>query len=513
MVTFLGVLIGLLCSIAFLALFKFFHKFWWVPMRITHVMSSQGIRGPPYSFIYGNAKEISNMIKKSTSSPIDMSHYIFPRIQPHLDSWLHIHGKNILYWQGPQAELVVTEPELLKEIMSVREISMGKQDAIPLLIKIFGGGLVFSQGDKWAKQRKLATHAFNGERLKNIVPAMVESVNLMLKRWQDDGNKEKDVHQEFRQMTSEVISRIVFGSSYEEGKQIFKKQEAVVPLAAKQLSKTRFPGFGMIFKDKVDLETDKLLVDIGDTIMKIIKSRENIKASGNEDKSTNDYLGILLNAYHEVDDNNYKLSIQDVIDECRTFYVAGHGTISLLLSWTTLVLGVHTEWQEKAREEVQEVFGNRNPSSEGIARLKKMSMIINETLRLYPPSISANRKVLKETRVGDLVLPANLNLQIPTLALHQDPGIWGEDAHLFKPERFSEGIANVVNNNPGAFLPFGYGPRICVGSNFAINEAKITLSMILQRYRFTVSPNYVHAPVQLITLRPKYGVQIMFHPL
>ncbi|XP_076914780.1 cytochrome P450 CYP749A22-like [Bidens hawaiensis] len=510
MVTFLGVLLVLLCSILILALFKFFHKFWWVPMRITHVMSSQGIQGPPYNFIYGNTKVISNMIKKSTSSPMDMSHHIFPRVEPHLDSWLHIYGNNILYWQGPQAELVVTEAELLKKIMSIRGISMGRQDMGPISNKIFGGGLVFSQGDKWAKQRKLATHAFNGERLKNIVPAMVESVDMMLKRWKDVGTKEKDVYEEFRTMTSEVISRIVFGSSYEEGKKIFQKQGALIPLAAKQLSKTRILGFKMIFKDKEDLEIDKLLADIRDTIKKMIRIRESMIVSGAE--SMNDYLGILLNSYHDVDEN-YKLSIQDIIDECRTFYIAGHGTISLLLSWATLLLGIHTEWQEKAREEVQEVFGNQSPSLEGIARLKRMGMIINETLRLYPPTLSTIRKVLKETHVGDLVLPASINIHIPALALHQDPRIWGEDAHLFKPERFAEGIANSVNKNPGAFLPFGYGPRNCVGSNFAINEAKIALTMILQRYRFTLSQNYVHAPVQLVTLRPMYGVQILFQHL
>ncbi|KAJ0537884.1 putative 11-oxo-beta-amyrin 30-oxidase [Helianthus annuus] len=268
----------------------------------------------------------------------------------------------------------------------------------------------------------------------------------------------------------------------------------------------------MIFKDKEDLETDKLLAGIQDIITKIIRNRDYTIVSEDEDNSTTDYLGILLNARHDANDN-YKFAIQDIIDECRTFYIAGHGTISLLLTWATLLLGIHTEWQEKARKEVQQVFGNHNPSSEGIARLKKMSMIINETLRLYPPAISTGRKVYKETRVGDLVLPPNLNLQIPFLPLHQDREIWGEDAHLFKPERFSEGVANAVNSNPGAFLPFGYGPRICVGNNFGINEAKITLLMILQRYRFTLSPNYVHAPLHYISLRPKSGVQIIFQAL
>ncbi|KAK1416214.1 hypothetical protein QVD17_32003 [Tagetes erecta] len=512
MVTLLGVFIVLLCSKLLLALFKFFYKFWWVPTRIKYVMNSQGIRGPRYSFIYGNNKEISNMITESTSFPMDISHYTFPRVQPHIDSWLRIYGKNILYWQGPQAELVVTEPKLLREIMNVREISMGKVEVWPIYNKMLGGGLVFSQGDKWAKQRKLATHAFNGERLKNIVPATIESVEVMLKRWNDVGTKEKEVYKEFKTMTSEVISRIVFGSSYEQGKQIFEMQGALSLLAAKNMSQTRLPGFGMIFKDKDDLETEKLLASIRDLIMQMISEREKKMISGDEENSGIDYLGILLKARHDIDDN-YKLSIQDVIDECRTFYIAGHGTISLLLTWVTLLLAIHTEWQEKARKEVQEVFGSQNPSSEGLARLKKMGMIINETLRLYPPGICVTRKVLKETRVGNLVLPPNLSIQIPTLALHHDIEIWGEDAHLFKPQRFSEGVANIVNNNPGAFIPFGYGPRICVGANYAINEAKITLAMILQRYRFSLSPNYVHAPVQCITFRPNFGVQIMFQAL
>ncbi|KAD2804337.1 hypothetical protein R6Q59_030139 [Mikania micrantha] len=510
MVSFLGVLIGLICPIVLL--FKFFHKFWWVPSRVKYVMSSQGIQGPPYDFIYGNTKEIYTMIKRSTGSAMDISHSMFPRIQPHIDLWLRLYGKNVVYWKGPQPELVVTEPELLKEIMSVREISMGKQDMGPTLTKIFGGGLVFSQGDKWAKQRKLATHVFNGERLKNIVPALIESVDMMLKRWKDEGTEEKEVYQEFRMMTSEVISRIVFGSSYEEGKQIFQKLGELSQSAAKSLYKTRLPGFGKILNIKEDLETNKLVADIRDIIMKMIRNREKMMNSEDEDGSMTGYLGILLKAHHD-NDESYKLSIQDVIDECKTFYIAGHGTTSLLLSWVTLLLGIHTEWQEKAREEVQEVFGNQSPSSEGLSRLKIMGMIINETLRLYPPAISITRKVFKETRVGNLVLPPNLNIQIPSLALHQDPRIWGEDAHLFKPERFSEGVANAVNNNPGAFLPFGYGPRNCVGSNFAINEAKITLSMILKRYRFTISPNYVHEPVQHLTLRPKSGVQIMFQAL
>ena len=142
-----------------------------------------------------------------------------------------------------------------------------------------------------------------------------------------------------------------------------------------------------------------------------------------------------------------------------------------------------------------------------------MSMIINETLRLYTPTLSVLRIVEREARLGKLILPANLSLYIPPLALHHDPQIWGEDVHLFKPERFSEGVAKATNNNIAAFFPFGMGPRTCVGMNFATNEAKIALSMILQRYSFTISPTYVHSPVQHFTLRPQHGIQVLLHPL
>lgn len=142
-----------------------------------------------------------------------------------------------------------------------------------------------------------------------------------------------------------------------------------------------------------------------------------------------------------------------------------------------------------------------------------MGMIINESLRLYPPVVSIERKVAREVRLGKLLVPADLEIFIPALALQHDPQFWGQDAELFKPERFSEGVAKATNNNMVTFLPFGMGPRNCVGYNFAITEAKIALAMILQRHSFTLSPSYVHSPFRVLTVRPQHGVQVMLHSL
>ena len=143
----------------------------------------------------------------------------------------------------------------------------------------------------------------------------------------------------------------------------------------------------------------------------------------------------------------------------------------------------------------------------------QMGMVFNETLRLYPPVPGLVRKVKREVKLGNLILPANLQIYLPILAIHHDPQIWGEDADEFKPERFSDGVAELTKNNPGAYLPFGMGPRNCVGGNFGLTEARITLSMILQRYNLTLSPTYVHLPLQLLTVRPKHGVQVILQPL
>lgn len=142
-----------------------------------------------------------------------------------------------------------------------------------------------------------------------------------------------------------------------------------------------------------------------------------------------------------------------------------------------------------------------------------MNKIIEESLRLYPPVPAIKRRTEKTGKLGKLKLPPNMEILISPLALHHDPKIWGKDVHLFKPERFEGVVSRATNNNPAAFIPFGFGPRTCIGLHFAMTETKIALSMILQRFNFALSPNYIHSPVQLFMLRPQHGVNIILHKI
>lgn len=493
------------------SLVRFFYKVWWIPSQITIIMSSQGVQGPPYKFIYGNTKEITAMRNQSMGKAMDISHDIFPRIQPHVYSWTKIYGMNFLNWHGSQAQLFVTEPELIKEIMTNKEGAYPKMEMEGYAKKLLGEALITNEGEKWAKVRKLANHTFHSESLKCMVPEMGASVETMLEKWKFYDGEEIDVFKEFGLLTTEVVARTAFGSSYIEGKHIFEMVAKLTAITVRNVYKVKFPGISKLLKSRDDTEAEKLEKGIKASILELVRRREGAK-NGEYEHSGRDYLGQLMQITQESEINK-RITLEQMIDEIKAVYGAGHLTTTSLLSWCVFLLASHTDWQERARYEAFQIFGQKNPSSDGLARLKTMNMIINECLRIYPPVLTVTRKVGRATRLGNVNLPTNMNLFIPILALHHNPQIWGEDVHLFKPERFAEGVAKATNNNPAAFFPFGLGPRTCVGLNFTTNEAKIALSMILQRFKFTLSPHYVHYPADIFILTPKNGVKVILQEI
>ncbi|XP_048137018.1 cytochrome P450 CYP749A22-like isoform X2 [Rhodamnia argentea] len=385
------------------SLAKLLHKLWWSPLTIQRMMAQQGITGPPYRFLHGTTKETIKMRMKVKNTPMsNLSHDVFPKIQPQINAWIDAYGRNFLNWHGPQAQLVITEPELIKEVLLNRERTYTKTGTKDFTKKLLGDGLVSTaDGKKWAKQRKLANHAFHGESLKNMAPAMVESVHTMLGRWKDQAGKEIEVFGEFRFLTCEVISRTAFGSSYVEGRNIFQMLTGLSSLTAKNSFNIRLPGMSKLWKTADEVEAEKLEKGIRDSIVQMIKRREKKVIAGEADGYGDDFLGQLVKALHD-GDKSKKITVDNLVDECKTFYIAGQETGNSMMTWMLFLLAMYPEWQEEARKEVLNVFGNRDPDSDGLGKLKKVGMIINETLRLYPPVVGLFRKVAKKQRCASI---------------------------------------------------------------------------------------------------------------
>ncbi|EFJ29722.1 hypothetical protein SELMODRAFT_267282 [Selaginella moellendorffii] len=436
-----------ICIVLFTAaLWRFVTVYWWRPRAIAAQLKKEGIQGPSPRFMVGQIAEIQNM--RSAIKDHDMesfSHDIFHRVHPALLKWRKQYGKRFVFWWGTEPRISVSEPEIVREVLSKKFSHFDKSEARLRFTNLFlGRGLASVTGEEWSHHRRLVAPAFFHERIKKI---------------------------------PELLPKLV--------------------------SFSWIPGFRFL-PLPINLQLWKLHQELDSVITGIIDERRNSVKSGGSNTYGNDLLGLMLKEC----DSSSNFTSRDLIEECKTFYIAGHETTATLLTWTLMLLGGYPEWQERARAEVHEVCGNEIPDGESVSRLKLVGMILYETLRLYPPAIEMTRECVEESWLQDLHVPKGVSVSFPIIGLHQDKELWGEDAGQFNPDRFKDGISSACKH-PNAFMPFSFGPRVCVGQAFAMIEAKVILAMILQRFLFRLSPNYRHNPVTKFGLKPMHGVPLV----
>ncbi|XP_022022012.2 cytochrome P450 CYP72A219 [Helianthus annuus] len=500
------------CGVAMVMLvpWKMLEWTWLKPKRLEKYLRQQGLTGTTYKLPFGDTKEIMNTTQLE---PMNLSDDIMPRVMPFVHRAIQIYGKIFFSWFGPVPTLHIIDPDVVRDVLSrMNEFQKPKKNNP--YIEILSTGVIDYEGDKWSKHRKIINPTFHAEKLKLMVPAMCLSCHEMIKRWEtsfsDEQSFELDVFPHLQTLTGDVISRTAFGSSYEEGKKIFELQKEIGLLLMHVLQSLYIPGLRFLPNSR-----NKRMVEIDGELKGLIRSMIDKRMIAMEAGETgqDDLLGLLLQSnYDEIQkrgNQRYGMTIDEVIEECKLFYFAGNETVGNLLVWTMVLLSRYPQWQELARDEAFQVFGNNQPDIDGLSRLKIVTMILLEVLRLYPAVSALYRTSVDETKVAGVNIPEGTLIIMPILALHHDQDTWGDDALEFNPTRFALGVSKAASKGQLSYLPFGGGPRICIGQNFAMLEAKIALVMILQRFSFVLSPSYSHAPQSVITLQPQFGAHLI----
>uniref|UniRef100_J3MFI9 Cytochrome P450 n=1 Tax=Oryza brachyantha TaxID=4533 RepID=J3MFI9_ORYBR len=527
---------------------------WWRPRRLEAHFARQGVRGPPYRFLVGCVREMVALMAEATAKPMSpaAAHNALPRVLAFYHYWRKIYGMDLdescsiddcprgfwvssweglmaiavagptfLIWFGPTPRLTVAEPELVREIFLTHAEAFDRYEAHPIVRQLEGDGLVSLHGDKWAHHRRVLSPGFYPENLNRLVPHVGRSVAALAERWRGmacaagaGGEVEVDVAEWFQAVAEEAITRATFGRSYNSGRVVFRMQARLMAFASEAFRKVLVPGYRFLptKKNRLSWGLDR---EIRRGLVRLIGRRSG--DAGEEDETTelkdkdsgfNDLLGLMINA-----GVNKTMPVEDMVEECKTFFFAGKQTTTNLLTWATVLLAMHPDWQDRARREVLAVCGDAGdlPTKEHLPKLKTLGIILNETLRLSPPAVATIRRAKADVTLGGISIPRDTELLVPIMAIHHDARLWGPDAAQFNPARFAGGAARAARH-PLAFIPFGLGSRMCIGQNLALLEAKLAMAILLQRFDLALSPNYVHAPTVLMLLYPQYGAPLIFRP-
>uniref|UniRef100_A0ACD6AF04 Uncharacterized protein n=1 Tax=Avena sativa TaxID=4498 RepID=A0ACD6AF04_AVESA len=488
--------------------------FVWRPYAVSRWFRRQGIEGPPYKLVVGSLAECRRLLIFGRANALDAGcHNYVSLVQPFFQKWASDYGKTFLYWLGPIPAICSTDMELVKQVLGDRTYLFQKDYLTPKFEIILGKGLVLVNGDDWKRHRRVVHSVFNQEKLVSMSAIASEYTQQMMERWfakikkGNDHQLETDIVCDFDELTLRVIARLIYGKNYEDAWEILHLLREVRELTISFFLDPPIPWFRYLptRRNGRSRQLDKL---VRSKIMRLIQQR--VAKKDAEGGYGEDVLGLTVQAWSE----DGTLSIEEIIGECKTFLAAGQDTSANLLTWAMFLLSSYPKWQEKVREEVLRECPNINevPDIDALGKLKLLNMTLLETLRLYNPVAFLLRKTGRDTILTNIRIPKGTTIAIPIAMLHRDRNVWGADADEFNPMRFQNGVSRAANQ-PNALLSFSYGPRACIGQNFAVIEAQTVISMILKRFSFSLSPNYVHKPTNRITLAPKYGLPLIVRTL
>ncbi|XP_020536330.1 cytochrome P450 714A1 isoform X2 [Jatropha curcas] len=480
------------------------------PKKAKKKLQMQGIKGPSPSFLYGNLPEMQEIQFKNSrkEAPTQVDDIVAQDytsiIFPYFEHWRKQYGPIYIYSTGFKQHLYVTDPEFVKEMNQCNTLALGKPPYVTKrFAPMFGNGIMRSNGHFWALQRKIVAPEFFMGKVKSMVGLMVESTQVLIGEWeqrigtQGGVPAEIRVDEDLRGLSANVIARACFGTSYFKGKQIFSKLRFLHKALTRQ---------GTLFGSTNFREISSLEREIETLIWETVQERQR------QSSIEKDLMQLILE--EAVNNTNAgKLSPkQFIVDNCKSLYFAGHDTTAISATWCLMLLALHPDWQSKIRAEITQFCNSELLDANSLSNLKTVTMVIQESLRLFPPAGFVVREAFQEVQIGNITIPKGVCTWTLISTLHRDPNIWGQDADKFRPERFADGLSKACKF-PQAYIPFGIGTRLCVGRHFAMVELKIVISLIISKFVLSLSPNYMHSPAFRMLVEPQHGLQLIIQKI
>lgn len=393
---------------------------------------------------------------------------------------------------------ILTDLEAIQHVLNVNQKNYKKSPAYAQLKQALGNGLITSEGKFWRHQRRLIQPVFYKNQMEGLFKTMGKVAKNYFERLetQIELNEDVDLSKEMMTITADMVLKTLFNSDNPSNqKEMYETMEIAQEYIMNRITSPHLIPFNYINGKHRKFKRTMKLFD--NNVLELIKERRN------DPNPPADLLTMLLMAKDE--DTGEGMTDQQLRDEAITIYSAGHETSANALAWTLYLLVDKPKIVEKIRAEVNINLGDKLPTFEDLRNLKYTKQVIEEGMRLYPPAYAIGRESIKADKILGYPIPRKSILFISIYAVHRNPEIW-KNPEKFAPSRFEP---EKVKARPRlSYMPFGAGPRMCIGNHFAMMEMQLILAMWVKKFNFKLDETHPVKPNPLVTLKPKYGIKM-----
>jgi cytochrome P450 len=387
----------------------------------------------------------------------------------------------------------LNHPDYIREVLVVQNDNFIKERTVQRTKMLLGEGMITSESAQHRAQRQTAQPAFHRQRISEYADTMVREAVSMRETWRD--GEQRDIAIDMMRLTLNVVARTLFATDLrEEVNELADAINRIMGLynflvmlpAAEWLVHVRPPGLAAFVRARKRIDA---------VVYRMIEAHRQRKSNS----------GSLLDLMLAASPDQSAASEQSLRDQVITIFLAGYETVANALSWTWYLLSQNPECERRFHAEIDRELQGRLPAYDDVPRLRYVEMVLAESMRLYPPAWAMGRYARKDFQLGDFFLPAKTTVLMSQFVTHRDPRFF-PDPLRFDPERFTPEAK--ARRTKFTYFPFGAGFRQCIGESFACMEGVLLLATLAQKWKLKLIPDHRVEPEPLITLRPKFGMQM-----